>query len=328
MVEQNNNIINIPFLVADIGGTNSRFAIAYIEEDNHIRLENINIFPTENWVYMEDAVADYLSYVKIHPERGAIAFAGPVNEDEVSMTNGSWSFNQSDIAQILKMKEIKVLNDFSANACSLPLIDNDKLHQIGGGEISLNGNKIVVGPGTGIGVGALISVGDKWKNVASEGGHVGFAPSGELEMEIFKILSKDYQRMSAENILSGPGINLIHRALCQINDVGKFDLEPEEISKKALEKNDELSIQAIEIYCGMIGRFASDMAGVFNATGGVYMAGGVLPKNKKILLNSEFRTRFEENKDLPFVDNIATYLIEDEYSAMIGAAGYYSGMFL
>ncbi len=316
------------FLVADIGGTNARFAIAYIERNNHIRLEHIMVFPTENWVYMEDAIADYFSKVKIHPERGTIAFAGPVNDDEVIMTNGTWSFNQSDIAQILKMKEIRVINDFAAHACCLPLINENKLYKIGDGESVARRNKIVVGPGTGIGVGALVAVGDKWKNVATEGGHVGFSPSGDLEKEIYNIVSKEVTRLSAENILSGPAISIIYSALAEINGQPPLELSSKEISQQALEQNDQASIQTIEVYCGMIGSFASDMAGVFNATGGVYLTGGVLPKNKQLLLSSKFREKFEGNEDLPFVKNIPTYLIEEEFPALLGAAGYYSGMFL
>lgn len=320
--------MNSEFLVADIGGTNVRFALAYINDDNVIKLDKLSVFPTENWLYLEDAVTDYLKHVDAKPMRAAIAFAGPVNKDEVSMTNGTWQFNQSELAPFLKMEEVKVLNDFSAKACSLPLLRDDQLKQIGGGEIEERGNKIVVGPGTGIGVGALVAVGDKWKAIASEGGHVGLSPSGDLEKEICTILSSEYHRISVEDLVSGRGLSNIYYALGMINGRNNLKLHPAEINEKATVENDEDGIKTFEVFSGMLGCYASDMAGTFNATGGVYLAGGVLPKIEKYFMNSNFREKFEENEKLPFVKEIQTHIILEEQPALFGAAGYYSGMFL
>ena len=315
-------------LVADIGGTNARFAMAYISDNNDISLEKITVYPTENWVYLEDAIADYLLQVKAKPERASVAFAGPVNKDEVSMTNGTWQFKQSEIGDFLKMKEVKVLNDYCANACSLPLLKDEQLLKIGEGVIEEGANKIVVGPGTGVGVAALVAAGDKWKAIASEGGHVAYGPSGDLEKEIFKILSPEHHRMSAEHLMSGRGISSIYYALGIINGKGNERLDPAEVNDLATIEKDADSIQTIKIYSGMLGCYVSDMAGTFNATGGVYLAGGVLPKIQDIFLESNFRAKFEENENLPFVKDIATYLILEEQPALFGAAGYYSGLFL
>lgn len=316
------------FLVADIGGTNVRFAMASIDDENGIKLEDIKVYSTENWLYLEDAVADYLVQVGRKPSRAAIAFAGPVNSDEVSMTNGTWQFNQSELAPYLKMEEVKVLNDYCANACSLPLLKNDQLLKIGGGEIEEGGNKIVLGPGTGIGVGALVSVGDKWKAIASEGGHIGFSPSGDLEKEICAIIAEEYTRVSIEEVVSGRGMSNIYYALGLINGTKNLRLDPAEINELATKKRDADSIQTLKIFSNMLGCYASDMAGTFNATGGVYLAGGVIPRIKEFFLDSDFREKFEENEKLPFVKNIQTNLILEEYPALVGAAGYYSGMFL
>lgn len=317
------------FLVADIGGTNVRFALAYINDDHDIKLEKLSVLPTENWLYLEDAVADYLKHVGARPKKAAIAFAGPVNKDEVSMTNGTWQFNQSELAPFMKMEEVKVLNDFCAKACSLPLLRDDQLRQIGGGsEMEERGNKIVVGPGTGIGVGALVSAGDKWKAVASEGGHIGFSPSGDLEKEIARVLNKEYHRISVEDLVSGRGLSNIYYALGLIKDKHNLKLCPAEINEKATDENDEDSIETLKIFSGMLGCYASDMAGTFNATGGVYLAGGVLPKLGKYFVEDDFRAKFEENEKLPFVKEIQTHMILEEQPALFGAAGYYSGMFL
>ena len=316
------------FLVADIGGTNVRFAIAGIDSQNNISIENLSVLPTENWLYLEDAVADYLTHVGRNPTRAAIAFAGPVNKDEVSMTNGTWQFYQSELAPFLKMEEVKVMNDFHAKACSLPLLKENQLHQIGGGEIEERGNKIVVGPGTGIGVGALVSVGDKWRAVASEGGHIGFSPRGDLEKEIFNVLAKDYDRISVEDFVSGRGLSNIYYAIGAVNGHNNLKLSPAEINDKARNDKDADSIETLMVFSSMLGSFASDMAGTFNATGGVYLTGGVLPKIKDYFLESSFRDKFEENEKLHFVSDICTNLILEDQPALYGAAGYYSGMFL
>lgn len=316
------------FLVADIGGTNIRFAIANIDENNSIKLKKISVLPTENWLYLEDAITDYLNHVGLKPARAAIAFAGPVNKDQVSMTNGTWEFKQSELAPFLKMEEVKVLNDFSAKACSLPLLKSNQLQQIGGGSIDETGNKIVVGPGTGIGVGALVGTGGKWKAVASEGGHVGFSPSGDLEKEISRVLNKEYSRLSVEDLISGRGLSNIYYAIGMIGGKHYLKLSPTEINNLATNEKDEDSIQTLKVFSGMLGCYASDMAGTFNATGGVYLAGGVLPKIKSFFLESNFRDKFEENEKLPFVKDIQTLFILEEYPALFGAAGYYSGMFL
>lgn len=316
------------FLVADVGGTNVRFALAYIDEDNNIKLEKLSVLPTENWLYLEDAVTDYLKHVGAKPSRAAIAFAGPVNKDEVSMTNGTWQFNQSELAPFLKMEEVKVFNDFCAKACSLPLLGNDQLLQIGGGEIEENGNKIVVGPGTGIGVGALVSAGEKWKAVSSEGGHIGFSPSGDIEKEICAVLNKDYHRITVEDLVSGRGLSNIYHALGFINGRHNLKLHPAEINEKATNEQDVDAIQTFKVFSGMLGCYASDMAGTFNATGGVYLTGGVLPKIQEYFLKSDFREKFEENDKLPFVKDIKTQLITEEQPTLIGVAGYYLGMFL
>ena len=316
------------FLVADIGGTNVRFAIATINEENDITLDEINMFPTENWLYLEDAVNDYLSHVGKRPTRASIAFAGPVFEDEVSMTNGTWQFNQSELTSYLNMVEVNVMNDYCAHACSLPLLKDDQVIKIGGGDVTKKGNKVVLGPGTGVGVGALVSVGDKWTALASEGGHIGYSANGDLEKEIKKIIAKEYSRVSIEELMSGRGMSNIYYALGVINGTNSIKLHPAEINKMATEDNDPQSIQTIKVFSGMLGSFASDMAGTFNATGGVYLAGGVLPKLKEHFLDSDFRAKFEENEKLRFVKDIETHLIIEEYPALFGAAAFYSGMFL
>ena len=321
--------MNSEILVADIGGTNARFALASINANNGVKIKKISILQTNDWLSLEDAVFSYLDEVAIKPRRAAIAFAGPVNEDVVSLTNGKWKFNQSELPVLIKMEEVKVINDFCAKACSLITLREDQLRQIGtGGETNERGNKIVVGPGTGIGVGALVSVGNKWKAVASEGGHIGYSPSGNIEKEIANVLNKDYYRISIEDLVSGRGLSNIYYALGVIKGMPYLKLHPAEITRKATNENDEDCIETVRIFSGILGSYASDMAGTFNATGGVYLSGGVVPKIRQYFNETNFREKFEENEKLPFVKQIKTHMILEKNDALFGAASCYSGTFI
>ena len=240
-----------------------------------------------------------------------------------------WKFNQSELPVLIKMEEVKVINDFCAKACSLITLREDQLRQIGtGGETNERGNKIVVGPGTGIGVGALVSVGNKWKAVASEGGYIGYSPSGNIEKEIANVLNKDYYRISIEDLVSGRGLSNIYYALGVIKGMPYLKLHPAEITRKATNENDEDCIETLRIFSGILGGYASDMAGTFNATGGVYLSGGVVPKIRQYFNETNFREKFEENEKLPFVKQIKTHMILEENDALFGAASCYSGTFI
>jgi len=314
-------------LVADIGGTNARFALAHVGDE--IRLENIQILATGEFEKLEDAVETFLSNMKgPRPQKAAIAVAGPIVEDRVKMTNCDWRFLQSGLAKSLSMKEVTVLNDFEAIACAIPYLDQRKILQIGPGKPDPEGNIVVVGPGTGIGVSALTPVGSGWKILTSEGGHVGFAPSNEVEQNLLRIISSEYPRVSVERLISGKGLGALYQALGTLNEVSLPPLSSKEITTLALKNADEYSIQTLEMFCAILGSFAGDLAVTFNATGGVYLAGGILPKIQDFFLKSPFRKRFEDKGRLDFVKNIPTYQILEAQPALIGAAAKTQGKFL
>jgi glucokinase len=317
-----------PLLVADIGGTNARFGLAYIEANNHIHLEDIIVFSTNGYKNLVETIYDYLDQISEYPENASIAIAGPVITDEVNLTNGEWSFKRSEIADQVKMKTVKIINDFAANACALPFLDKQKLMKIGDGEINDKGNKLVLGPGTGMGVAGLTAVAEKWKVLTSEAGNIGFSPQGSLEFEISKIIGREDRRFPIEELLSGQGISDIYKAICMINGNQYIFKSPQEITRLALLENDNISLQTLNTFCDILGNFASDMAITFNATGGVYLAGGVLAKIKDVFIRSNFRERFEQNEKLQFVRKIPTYHILEEHPALIGAAGCFYGKFI
>jgi len=316
-----------PILVGDIGGTNARFALAHWTGDG-IKLHHVKILSTADYDSLQSAVTAYLADSQgPRPLRASIAVAGPVVADQVKMTNCPWSFKKSSLAHELSMDHVYVLNDFEAIACSLPFLKEDHLLKIGSGEIQSGGVKIVIGPGTGIGVAGLAPVGDGWKVLTSEGGHVGFAPADDLERQILRTVKYKYPRVSVERVISGSGFGTLHQALATLRGEEVEHLNPEEITKRALEDPDGHCGQVVDVFCGILGCFAGDMAVTFNATGGVYLAGGILPKIQDFFLVSRFRERFENKGRLTYVKNIPTLQIMEKQPALIGAAARLQGQF-
>ena len=317
-----------PVLVGDIGGTNARFALAR-RESNHqgIRLDQIKTFPTNDHDSLQSAALVYLNEltgkgarIEPRPRMASIAVAGPVVSDQVSMTNCPWSFCRLSLADDLGMEQVAVLNDFEAIACALPYFRADTLHQIGAGTIQPRGNKLVLGPGTGIGIAALTAVADGWKVLTSEGGHVGFAPTDELEREVLSMVNRQYPRVSVERLISGQGFSTLYQAVAMIK--GKFVdvLTPQQITQQALDDPDGDCGQIVGMFCGILGSFAGDMAVTFNATGGVYLAGGILPRIQEFFIKSRFRERFEDKGRLKYVKEIPTMQILEPQPALVGGA--------
>jgi len=316
-----------PVLVADIGGTNARFALAHSGDGIH--LSQIRILPTGDYGSLQGAVRAYLADTDTgeRPHVAAIAVAGPVVSDQVRMTNCPWSFRRSALAEDLNMDQVFVLNDFEAIACALPYLGDNDLLKIGSGKIQQDGNKIVLGPGTGIGVAAITAVGEGWKVLTSEGGHVGFAPADDLERQILRMVTCKYPRVSVERVISGQGFATLHQALATIRGEDVESLSPKEITRRALDNPGGHCGQVVDIFCSILGTFAGDMAVTFNATGGVYLAGGILPKIQEFFLASRFRSRFEDKGRLSYVKDIPTLQIMTKQPALIGAAARIQGKF-
>jgi len=313
-------------LVADVGGTNARFALA--EKREKISVSQVKILATGDYDSLSSAALAYLAQTSgPRPEVAAIAIAGPVVEDHVKMTNCPWSFTRSSLAADVGLSEVKLLNDFEAIACALPHIEPQELLKIGGGSIIEGGTKVVIGPGTGIGVAALAPVGPGWKILASEGGHVGFAPADDLERQILRTVKYKYPRVSVERVISGQGFSTLHQALATLRGEDAEILTPQEITKRAIEKPASDCGQVVGIFCSILGSFAGDMAVTFNATGGVYLAGGILPKIQEFFLASKFRERFENKGRLTYVKDIATQQIMLPQPALIGTAALVYGQY-
>jgi glucokinase len=273
-----------PVLIADIGGSSSRFALATAGQ----RPQQIVVVSNATVATLEGAIRQYLDYTRARPAAAIFAVAGPISGDDVVLTNRSWRFNARVLAAHFGFNEIKVVNDFEALAWALLGLGTADTRVIGPSVKAEDGVKVVLGPGTGLGVAALIPSGGRWRALASEGGHVGFGPGPREEISVFEWLWREYGHISAEKILSGPGLHRLYRA---VNSGAELP-DPETVVGMA-KAGDPAACATTALFVRLLGRFAGSLALTFKATGGVYIAGGVATALGALIDDAQFRRAFE-----------------------------------
>ncbi|SDH62040.1 glucokinase [Sinosporangium album] len=305
--------LTLPWLVADIGGTNARFGL--VNEPGG-RPEAIAVLPGADYSGLPGAVAAYLDEHGggVRPGAACLAVAGPVKGDRYKLTNAGWSGSVLDLG----LPEVELLNDFEALALSLPYLEGDDLVSLGGPPPG-DGVKAVLGPGTGLGVAGLVPTPTGWMPVPGEGGHVAVPVVDEREVEVVRVLRADgVPHVVAEHLLSGPGLSRLHRALSLVHGVEAPRLKAADIVTRT---GDPLCVEAIEVFCGLLGSFAANVALTLGARGGVYIGGGVLPRIVDMVEKSDFRARFSATPTLDgYLTAIATTLIVAPQPALVGAA--------
>lgn len=306
-------------LVADIGGTNARFALVVSGEN---RLSRFMSLPTRDYSGLIPAACEYLDRIPgKRPSRACIAVACPVRGDSISLTNSDWSFSVEEVRQTLNLQRLMVVNDFKALAAGVPLLATDQRVQIGSGSPVPDRPISVIGPGTGLGVATIVRDGGRRIVLDGEGGHVGFAPGNEREIEILRLLSRQFGRVSTERILSGDGMATLYRALAEIDGVDSPALEAADIIERAKSGSCSRCLEVIGIFCAALGSFAGDTAMTLSSQGGVFIGGGIVPRIVELLEHSPFRERFEsKGRTSSFIENVPTYLITSDHTALTGAA--------
>jgi glucokinase len=301
-----------PTLVADIGGTNSRFALAY----PHGRLESIRAVHNNTVPDLESAVASYLKEVGVHPRAATFAIAGPIDGEEIALTNRTWRFRRPDFAKKFNFASFRVINDFEAVAWALTQLAPDQTRGLGAAALRHDGVKVVLGPGTGLGVAALIPIAGRWRVLASEGGHASFGPQAPDEFPVFARLHEECAQVSAEMVLSGPGLMRLARALEPKNSYAN----PEAILAGAA-AGDKSARIAVQLFIRLLARFAGGLALTFKALGGVYIAGGVSHGLAALIDEAQFRAAFEAHPPHePMLRNIATVLVTFPEPGLLGCA--------
>ena len=310
-----------PRLLADVGGTNARFAL----ETAPGRFEAVQVLGCADHGTLADAIRTYLAAPEVAAfgkvSHAAIAIANPVTGDQVRMTNHHWQFSIDGMRQELGFENLLVVNDFYALARSLPhLQDSDKV-QVGGGTARAGAPLALIGAGTGLGVSGLIPVGASWTALSGEGGHVGFSPANELEVAILQFAWREFEHVSAERFLSGAGVELIYRALADYRGQPAEPIGAPEISRRAMAGECALAGEVLEVFCGMLGCAAGNLAVTLGAQGGVYIGGGIVPRLGERFAQSCFRSRFErKGRFSSYLSEVPTYVITAQYPAFFGVS--------
>lgn len=283
-------------LVADVGGTNSRFALTDTAEPRP-RLLQPRKFANAGFSSLQHAAEQYLDEVAARPARAAFAVASPLAADVIQLTNRAWSFRRAGLQQALGLQELRLINDFGAVAWSLTALQPDDWATLAGPEAhELRGPVSVLGPGTGLGVAQLIDCpSGGWQVVATEGGHATFAPVDEQEQAIVAWLAARFGRVSNERLLSGSGLSGIDAVLRGEDPRGVDDggnlRAPAEITRAALEQQERTALRALDCFCAILGSVAGDMALIHGAHS-VAIGGGIAPRFIPFLRASAFHERF------------------------------------
>ena len=313
-----------PRLLADIGGTNARFAL---ETSPHV-FEAVQVLACKDYPTIADALLAYLASAEVRrlapaPMRHAgLAIANPIEGDLVKMTNHHWVFSIAALRTQLALETLVVVNDFTALAMALPYLSEQQTRKVGGGSAQAGRAIGLIGAGTGLGVSGIVPSGGHWVPLASEGGHVSFSPTNELEVDVLRYLWRDYSHVSAERLLSGPGLEVLYRALAdRSGERAAPPLSAAEISSRAADASCPLCAQAIDTFCAMLGTAAGNLAMTLGASGGMYIGGGIVPRFGERFAASAFRERFEaKGRFAHYLSQIPTYVITEEYPAFLGVS--------
>ncbi|MBF0333499.1 MAG: glucokinase [Alphaproteobacteria bacterium] len=307
-------------LIADIGGTNARFALAGPDgQPTRARVLKCADHPGP-----AEAALAYLQGVDPadRPRRGAFAVASPVLGDEVDLTNHVWRFSVEETRARLGLDALTVVNDFSAVAMSVRALGPSSLVLAGGGLAVPDTPMAVLGPGTGLGVSALVPApGDLWVPLATEGGHVTMAAANEKEEAVLSVLRTQFDHVSAERVLSGPGLVNLHSALCELANRPAEPLSPAVITERALAGSDPLCQETLDVFFEMLGTVAGNLVLSLGARGGLFIAGGIVPQLLQAFLLSGFRKRFEDKgRFQTYLAPIPAWVVTHPYPAFVGLA--------
>lgn len=306
----------LPFLVGDIGGTNARFGLVSPQGD----LLHTQVLPAADYPTIEDALASYLASRGglPMPRQAALAIASAITGDRVSMTNHPWSFSISGLQKAAGFDRLLVVNDFTAAAMALPHLKPQDRLAVGGGAPVAGSPIGVLGPGSGLGVSGLVPSGARWIALTGEGGHATMAPFTQRESAVIDHLRGRFDHISAERVLSGPGLVNLYTALAALDGLPARSHTPAEITDPDAEP---LAKEAVAMFCAMLGTMAGNLALTLGARGGVFIAGGIVPRLGQRFVDSEFRRRFEAKGRLStYLAPIPTYVITHNLPAFLGCA--------
>jgi glucokinase len=313
-----------PWLLADIGGTNARFGWVGAAGGP---VEYVRTLPTSAHAGPAEAAAAYLAGLRGElgaalpaPRAAAIAVATAVTGDLVSYTNGPWRFSRAALPAALGVGVVRVLNDFEALALALPGLRPGQFRAQGAAPRP-EGVLAVVGPGTGLGVGAAVATPAGWMALPGEGGHATLAATDDEEARLLAQVRREFAHVSAERLLSGIGLPLLYRAVCALAGAPGTALTAPQILDQGLAGSDALARRTLEHFCALLGSFCGSVALVYGARGGLYIGGGIVPRLGDFFFASRFRAQFEaKGRFRDYLAAVPTAVITDTLVALQGTA--------
>ncbi|MFM4705570.1 glucokinase [Aeromonas bivalvium] len=307
-------------LVGDVGGTNARLALCELATGAISRAKTYSGLEHPG---LEAVIRLYLAEQQAQVSEACIAIACPVNGDWVAMTNHSWEFSIGEMQASLGLARLLVINDFTAVSMAVPVLsDADKI-QLGGEAPQADKPVAIYGAGTGLGVAHLVKAGAQWLSLPGEGGHVDFAANTEEEDAVLQVMRGELGHVSAERFLSGPGLVNLYRGLVKSDGREPAALAPREITERALAGECLDCRRTLSLFCVLMGRFAGNLALNLGTFGGVYIAGGIVPRFQEFFLASGFRVAFEDKgRFKSYLKEIPVFLITHPGPGLLGAGAY------
>lgn len=314
-------------LVADVGGTHVRFGLATGGTGETPRVKSSRQFAVADHPSLIAAARHYLAELPAgsSPGSAVLAIAGRIDGDLAEMTNHPWRIHAGECAAALGLERVALINDFGAQALAIPHLHADEQLRIGGAVgASYSGaaaTYAVLGPGTGLGVSALLRRGGQEFVLESEGGHSAFAPKTSRQRDILAQLVERHPRVSYERLLSGNGLCNLHWALSRLEgEANPAPLQPEQVTAAAL-AGDKRSREALQLFCAVLGAFAGDLVLTFGAWEGVYLSGGLVPRLITELQEGAFRSAFEnKGRFSSALGRVPVHAVTHLQAGLLGAA--------
>ncbi len=307
-----------PVLVCDVGGTNVRLAL---QDGPDAPLGAVAHLKTRDYPGLVEAIEAAFPKLGGRPRSVIACGAGPVDGRKLKLTNAPWLIDGPETARRLGLGQGLLFNDFEAQALSLPAIPRECARAIGPAPFGARGPQVILGPGTGLGIGALVEAGGRHTPLASEACHIDFGPVGDEEGALWPHLERVHGRVTTESVMSGPGLVRVHAARMGALGRPKPSLDGPALVVAALADRESEEAATLRLYWRIVARFSGDMGVVFVATGGVTLAGGVLPRIVDFLDDAAFRRAFEAKAPVDaLARRIPTRLLMRADSVLVGMA--------
>ncbi len=306
------------FLAGDIGGTHTRLLLGEVRKGGWQPLARAD-YPSDQFERFDDILTLFLDTECWRPVNMVLAVAGPVRHGRVKVTNLPWTLDALQLARDYQLEEVVLLNDFEAQGHALSVLGAADVTTLQAGDPDPDGVRALIGAGTGLGMAQVIPCAGGWRVVPGEGGHADFAPRNEAELDLWRHVRKELGRASVESLLSGPGIERIHRYLCERDGIVAAGSRAAEISRAALADPAGREREALRLFVHIYGAVAGNLALLDLPRGGLYLAGGIAPKILPLLQAEGFLAAFLDKA--PMGDVLKTVPVHVVTNAALGLLG-------